>query len=339
MMDGGYMMEKNNQIQSEVELGEMFLNPLLESGPDPYICKHFDGNYYFTATTRTHIALWKSATITGISTAEKKIIWVPPIEGPYSKNIWAPEIHYIHNKWFIYFTANDGGGDDTRRIYVLENSSENPLEGEWNFKGAVNTELPGLDGTVLQHHNQLYFLYAGYGYFPDYGSALYIAKMKNPWTLEGENILISAPTAEWEKQGGMAINEGPIFLKRNGKLFLIFSASATWSDDYCLGMLTANESDDVMDPAAWVKYSEPVFAKNIKNRVFSPGHNSFTQSPDGTEDWIVYHAFSFSEAEGNHRDGKLRNPRIQKYHWNQDGTPNFGKPLPAYTPIKKPSGE
>lgn len=335
------MKEKiqDKREKNSIELDGTFMNPLLESGPDPYIYKHFDNNYYFTVTSGTHIAIWMSKNITGISVSEKKIIWVPPAEGPYSKNIWAPEIHYLYNKWFIYFTANDGGGDDTRRIYVLENSSENPMVGEWIFRGAVNTEKPGLDGTVLQHNNSLYFLYSGYGYFPDYGSALYIAQMENPWTLVGENILISAPTDQWEKKGGMAINEGPIFLKRNGKLFLVFSASATWSDDYCLGMLTAYESDDLMDPNSWVKHPKPVFLKNIENRVFSPGHNSFTQSPDGTEDWIVYHAFSFSEAEGDHRIGKHRNPRIQKISWNQDGTPNFGTPSPAYTPMIRPSGE
>lgn len=332
-------METQNKDNNRDWEKSTFMNPILESGPDPYIHKHIDGNYYFTITLRNCIALWKSSTITGISKAKKTIIWIPPAEGPYSYNIWAPEIHYINEKWYIYFTANDGGGDDTRRIYVLESSSSDPLLDEWNFKGAVNTELPGLDGTVLQHKNELYFLYSGYGHFPDYGSALYIAKMDNPWTLNGENVLISAPTEEWEKQGGMAINEGPIILKRSGKIFLVFSASATWSDDYCLGMLTASDTDNLMDPTSWVKNPKPVFFKNVKNRAFSPGHNCFTQSPDGTEDIIVYHAFSFSEDEGDHRLGHLRNPRIQKFSWNQNGTPNFGTPLPAYTPMLKPSGE
>lgn len=329
--------ETHNIVTRQID--EMFMNPLFESGPDPYIYKHTDGYYYLTITLSTHIAIWRSPTITGFSTTAKKIIWSPPAEGPYSHNIWAPEIHYINGKWFIYFTANDGGGDDTRRIYVLENSSPNPLLGNWHFRGAVNTDYPGLDGTVLQHKNELYFLYSGYGYFPDYGSALYMAKMENPWTLIGENILLSAPVDEWEKQGGMAINEGPIFLKRNGKIFLVFSASATWSDDYCLGMLTACETSNLLDPDSWAKHPGPVFSKSVKNRVFSPGHNSFTQSPDGTEDWIVYHAFSFSEAEGDHRLGRLRNPRIQKINWKPDGTPNFGTPQPAYTPMVKPSGE
>lgn len=332
-------MEKQTNKRVTSRKDKKFMNPLLESGPDPYIYKHVDGTYYFTTTLADHIAIWKSSSITGLSRAEKKIIWSPPEEAPYSDNIWAPELHYIQGKWFIYFTANDGGGDETRRIYVLENSSANPILGEWNFKSAVNTELPGLDGTVLQHQNQLFFIYSGYGYFPDYGSALYIAKMDNPWTLKGENVLISAPTNEWEKQGGMAINEGPITLKRNGKIFLIFSASATWSDDYCLGMLTALETANLLNPDSWLKHPEPVFLKNVKNRVFSPGHNSFTQSPDGKEDWILYHAFSFSETEGDHRLGKLRNPRVQKFNWNPDGTPNFGTPLPAYTPMDKPSGE
>ncbi|MEM5596614.1 hypothetical protein AAHB53_10220 [Niallia circulans] len=56
--------------------------------------------------------------------------------------------------------------------------------------------------------------------------------------------------------------------------------------------------------------------------------------PDGTEDWIVYHAISESEG-GSQR----RSTRIQKFNWNADGSPNFGIPLCTSTPITVPSGE
>jgi GH43 family beta-xylosidase len=311
-----------------------FQNPLMNPGADPWVYK--DSNmYYFMVTRGTCIDLWKSPTLSGIADGECKTIWTSPHEGICSKNVWAPEIHKISGKWFVYFTANDGdGGDKTRKIFVLENASQDPFEGEWLERGHVNTEHPGLDGTVFEHSSHLYFVYAGYGSFPAYGSALYIAKMENPWTLTGPNVLISKPEYEWEMQGGMAINEGPVLLKRNGKLFLVYSASTTWSDDYSLGMLTASTEANLLNVQSWVKSHQPVFKKLVENEVFAPGHNSFTQSPDGTEDWIIYHAIPVSDG-GNHR----RSTRIQKFGWKADGTPDFGIPLSTSVQTQLPSGE
>lgn len=99
---------------------------------------------------------------------------------------------------------------------MLENESPNPMDGDWVWKGALGTPVPGLDGTVLKLGARFYFLYAGYGHFPDYGSAIYIMRMSNPYTLTGDHVLLTAPTFSWEKQGGMAINEGPVMLHRNG---------------------------------------------------------------------------------------------------------------------------
>ncbi|MBZ9537065.1 glycoside hydrolase family 43 protein [Cytobacillus oceanisediminis] len=311
-----------------------FHNPILDPGADPWVYKEKD-TYYFMVTKRTRLDLWKSPTLSGMAQGTCKTIWTAPSEGINCANIWAPEIHRINGKWYIYFTANDGIGDDqSRKIFVLENSAEDPFNGDWVERGYVNTEYPGLDGTIFEHKGRLYFVYAGYGNFPEYGSALYIAEMENPWTLTGPNVLLSKPEYDWEKQGGMAINEGPVMLKRNNKLFLVYSASTTWSDDYSLGMLTTSENKDVMNPEVWVKSTEPVFKKSIENKVFAPGHNSFTQSPDGTEDWIVYHAIS--ESEGG---SQQRSTRIQKFNWNADGSPNFGIPLCTSAPITIPSGE
>lgn len=217
---------------------------------------------------------------------------------------------------------------------MLENTEADPLEGEWVWKSALDTPVPGLDGSVLIMHDQLYFLYAGYGHFPDYGSAIYIMRMTNPWTLEGEQTLLTAPTLEWEKQGGMAINEGPVILKRNGRVFLIYSASTTWSEDYALGMLTMDEK---ADPIFAVFLDENIgtgFPQNVENSVYATGHNSFTRSPDDTEDWIVFHALPAVGVET-----KFRATRVQKFGWHPDGTPDFGTPFADEQALEVPSGE
>ncbi|WP_334075474.1 glycoside hydrolase family 43 protein [Paenibacillus sp. A14] len=317
-----------------------FSNPILQNGADPWIIKREDGIYYMTVTLGDRIALWHGKTMTELGSAAPKTIWMPEAPGPYSHHLWAPELHYIEGNWYIYYTANDGGGgDETRRVCVLQLKGDDPLNDEWIFKGAVNTEYPGLDGTILPHRGELYFFYSGYGHFLDYGSAIYAARMVNPWTLTGPNVLITAPTEPWEKQGGMAINEGPSFLRRNGRIYLVFSASATWSDDYCLGMTMISEAEDLLDAGSWIKLGGPVFAKNPEARVYAPGHNSFTVSPDGSEDWLVYHAYSYSEAERDRSAGSPRSTRIQKIGWKENGEPDLGVPLATETAIPLPSGE
>lgn len=311
-----------------------FRNPVLEEAADPWIYKHTDGLYYFMSTLGDRLELRKSASMTGVASGRNKVVWIPEEGGPYSYNLWAPEIHRVEGKWYIYYTANEGGGDDTRRICVLENEEEDPLDGDWTWRGVVNTAYPGLDGTVMLHREQLYFLYAGYGNFPEYGTAIYIARMTSPWAIEANNVLLTAPTLEWEKQGGMAINEGPVILSRNGKLFLVYSASTTWSEDYALGLLTMDEGDDPMESSSWNKSMTPVFRKCEEQGVYATGHNSLTVSPDGTEDWIVYHALAAPGLDLN-----LRSTRMQKFGWRSDGTPDFGIPIGSSQNIPVPSGE
>ncbi|MFL0556468.1 MULTISPECIES: glycoside hydrolase family 43 protein [Paenibacillus] len=318
---------------------QTFVNPILSNGADPWVTRHPDGSYYMMVTLGNRLALWHSPTLSGLGHVQPKTVWTPEPNGPYSYNLWAPELHFINGRWYIYYTANDGGGDDTRRICVLELAGDDPMNDEWQFKAVVNTKFAGLDGTVIQHQGELYFFYSGYGHFPDYGSAIYAARMANPWTLTGPNVLITAPTEPWEKQGGMAINEGPVLLRRNGWIFLVFSASATWSDDYGLGMARIPETADLLDAKSWIKEEGPVFAKNPSAGVYAPGHNSFTVSPDGSEDWIVYHAYDYSEAERPRSAGSPRSTRLQKFGWQANGMPDFGIPVGTGMPIPRPAGE
>ncbi|MBD1383355.1 family 43 glycosylhydrolase [Metabacillus arenae] len=306
-----------------------FKNPINTAGADPYVMYHSDGYYYFTRTLGHRIDIWKSRTLTGIDLGERKTVWTKPSN---VKDIWAPEIHHINGKWYIYYTANTGCGDDCRGVYVLENASADPLSGEWVEKGKVNTEYAGLDGSVFNHKGKLYFMYAAYGdWSGEHGSAIAIAPMSNPWTLNGKNVILTYPEYEWEKKG-MHVNEGAVILKRGDKIHLVYSASACWEDDYAISKLTASDKSNLLDPKSWSKSKEPLFSKSEENSVYGPGHNSFVKSKDGKEDWIVYH--------GNSAPGQGCGPRptrVQNFSWNNDDSPNFGVPISDQS--KVPSGE
>ena len=315
-----------------------FTNPLLSSGPDPWVVKQ--GNtYYYTHTLGNRIALWKTAKVTELRNVTPQTIWTAPTTGPNSQNVWAPEIHYINNKWYAYYAADDGTNAN-HRMYVLENSSADPLTGTWVSKGKISdpTDKWAIDGTVMEHNGQMYFLWSGWEGNVDERQDIYIARMSDPWTIQGNRVQLSTPTFDWEKLGFPDVNEGPQILKNaGGRVFLIYSASGCWNDDYALGMLTLKANGDPMNAADWTKSASPVFTKNPTASAYGPGHNSFYKSADGTEDWIIYHANpSSGQGQGC---GNNRSPRTQKFTWNADGTPNFGAPVSINTPITKPSGE
>ncbi|WP_324671536.1 glycoside hydrolase family 43 protein [Hymenobacter sp. GOD-10R] len=316
------------------QLGSSFTNPLLDNGPDPWVTRH-NGYYYYMNTMGNRLVIRKTKVLSQVSAASATTVWTPPATGPNSGGIWAPELHFQRGKWYLYYTAADAQkfNDDTRGVFVLENSAADPTTGQWIDRGKINTRYPGLDGSVFEDRGQLYFLYSAY-VGPQ--SVLCIAPMQNPWTLLADKeVVIATPTYTWEKGGGRQILEGPEFLRgKKGQVFIVYSASACWDDNYSLGMLTASGQSDLLQASSWTKSSEPVFCKSVANSVYGPGHNSFTTSPNGRQDWIVYHAKDAPTGKC-----EQRSLRMQPFSWNPDGTPRFGAPVSTKTVLSWPVGQ
>ena len=318
---------------------DSFVNPLLTSGPDPWVIRK-DNQYYYTHTLGNRIGIWKTSKMSELKNAPQTIVWTPTATGINSKNIWAPELHTFDNKWYIYYTAGASADLATQRTFVLENANADPTSGAWTDKGQIRdstADFFAIDGTVLTHNGKNYFAWSGQAMPADNTQRLYIAAMSNPWTLETKRTLISSPDYSWEKSGAPpAVNEGPEFITNpQGRLLLVYSASGCWTDDYALGVLMLKAGGDPLVAADWTKHPTPIFVKQPANGAYGPGHNSFFKSVDGQEDWILYHA---NPAAGQGCKD-FRSPRMQRFTWNVDGTPNFGTPVKININIKKPSGE
>ena len=82
--------------------------PLVEQRADPYIYQHSDGYYYFTGSYPDYdrIVLRKAKKISDLKEAEEYLLWEKYDEGEMSKHIWAPELHYIDGKWYIYYALS-----------------------------------------------------------------------------------------------------------------------------------------------------------------------------------------------------------------------------------------
>ena len=319
-----------------------FTNPLLSSGADPWSI-YKDGYYYYTHTFGDRLAIWKTKSIADLKSAPNKTVFLPPSGKAYSKQLWAPELHFINKKWYIYFAA-DSGKNEGHRLWVLENDSKDPMQGTWKLKGKISdpTDKWAIDASVFQHNGMLFMTWSGWEGDKNGEQDIYISKMKNPWTLEGKRVRLSSPTLQWEKYGDLHdannpphvnVNEGPQFLKHGDRIFLIYSASGCWTEYYALGMLSASVKSNLLDSTSWTKNPEPVFKASVENGVYAPGHNSFFKSPDGTEDWILYHANS----EPGQGCGRKRSPRAQKFTWDANGIPYFGEPVKTGIAIDVPS--
>ncbi|MDB5240488.1 MAG: glycosyl hydrolase family 43 [Spirosoma sp.] len=325
-----------------------FTNPIKSSGPDPWVLQK-DGWYYYMNTTGRNLTLWKTRNMADLATAESKVIYTPPAGQPYSKDLWAPEIHYFTDnggtgRWYVYFSA-DSLNNLSHRVWVIENPSPDPMLGEWTLKGKIGDAANHweIDMSVMEYNGQLYAAWSGWEGPTNGRQDIYIAKLKNPWTLDGDRVKISQPDQPWEQHGAtpvewqkngeppaVYVNEGPEFLRHDNKLFIVYSANACWLD-YCMGMLTYSCTGSLTEPTNSTKIRQPLFVQAPENGVWAPGHGGFFRSADQKQDWMIYHA-NPSATDGC---GNKRAPHIQPFTWNPDGTPNFGKPM-AKTPMPVP---
>ena len=316
-------------MESTGQPAATFRNPLMADGPDPWMVFH-NGYYYLTATSSTEIRIRRAASITQLADAPDVVVWSDRTPSRNAQ-IWAPEFYLLDGpngrRWYLYYTASDGN-DLKHRLHVIEGSGDDPM-GPYAYKAQLRTdpsdEHYGIDAGVLQTGDgRLYLLWAGHP-----GHVLFVSAMADPWTLTGERVNLPASGFGCDE-----VREGPVALRRNGQIFLVYSACDTGKPDYKLAMLIADEQSDPLAPQSWRQHPRPVFERYDGNGVYGPGHNGFFQSPDGTQDWIVYHAKT--SAEYTYAG---RTPRAQRFTWSPDGTPDFGAPLPLDADIPVPSGD
>ena len=302
--------------------------PLIKQRADPFIFKHSDGYYYFTASVPAYdrIELRRAATIEGLAGAEPVTVWEKHPSGEMSELIWAPELHYINGQWLIYFAAGHTEEVLDHRMYVLACDGANPLCHPFVEMGRIDTgrDAFALDATTFIHEGRQYLVWAEQDVSIPGHSNLYIARMADPATLETSPVLLSKPEYDWECVRFL-VNEGPAVICRNERVFISYSASGV-GREYCMGLLWASMGDDLLDADAWAKSKEPVFQTSDKNMLYGPGHNSFTVAEDGTTDLLVYHARPYEHIEGDPLYDPNRHTCVQAFSWDENDMPVFGEP-------------
>jgi GH43 family beta-xylosidase len=319
-----------------------FTNPLA-SGADPWVVKQA-GIYHYIQSRNNGIYIATSPNLSDVIVAPATQVWAaPPAPAWNTTNIWAPELHFIDGRWYIYYAGGPAPAPFlNQRAGVLQSAGADAL-GPYVDKGMLYTgdeaatgadNRWAIDLTVGVIGGRRYAVWSGWR-----GSAstdrtpqyTYIAPMENPWTISSNRAEISGPTESWERGTELDLQEGQTFLTHGGDVFILYSTRESWLKEYRLGQLRLQSaSADPMSPASWIK-SGPVFTGT--GGVLGVGHASFSVSPDETESWVVYHS-KVSEAPGWDRV-----VRMQKFTWGPDGAPSFGDPVPSGQKTARPAGE
>lgn len=293
-------------------------NPIYPTGGDPWVTEH-NGEYFYCFSKGNGVAVNKIKSIDALTEENAVQVYTAPQETSYSCNYWAPELHYINGEWYIYVAADDGDFDN-HRMYVLKGTSQNPTD-PFLLIGKISdaTDKWAIDGTVLQLNGELFFVWSGWDGDENVEQNIYIAHMSDPCTIDGERIKLSSPVFDWERVGEPYVNEGPAVLQYEGRVYIVYSASGSWTNNYCLGMLTLTDTSNPLGLSSWQKSSEPVF-KSKERVAYGPGHCSFAPASDGSI-WMVYHA---NRKKNTGWSG--RSVWIQPVEWNKNGSPDFGEP-------------
>jgi GH43 family beta-xylosidase len=310
----------------------MFTNPLTtENSADPAVIYH-DGFYYAVVCAGDRgcaLDVMKAKKLQDVFKADPVRVYTSNKKGPLAFDHWAPELWYIGGSWYIYTCATDGINNFTHRVIVLKGASQNPQD---SFEFVCQLPLGdfySIDSSILHAPNgKMYLLWSASNEKGiDNPCQMYMAEMESPVKMKnpGERLLIKDNDYNWE----FTVIEGPACLVKNGVVSVVYSANAFDTVNYCLGLMVCrNANDPDFRNWKWEVSPEPVFKATEK--VWGPGHNTFTVSPDGTETWIVYHSKAIREKDA------YRCPSAQKINWEND-VPVLGVPVDPGVPIEEPS--
>lgn len=327
-------------IDDPEEKNIMVRNPLsYQNYSDPFVTyDHSTGYYYFIASCQSNkMTIFRSKHLYNLITkADYEVVYECGSGDVYGP-MWAPEMYKIKGHWYIFTSCqekyNSNFFAEKKRLLILKSKTENPFDG-FEFYSKPDTSLFAIDPTFTEINGKYFICYSKVD--SKCRQILEIREMDENLNFTDHYGVIAEAELKWEMVTGYDVNtivEGAFFLKKNGRLFIIYSANGCWSDDYCLGILEYM-GGDICDKKNWKKYPEPLFKKG--NNVFGVGHASFFNSPDEKEIWCAYHCLSQSNPS---LEESKRYTCVQKIDFDENGFPIMGLPIKEGEEKNPPTGE
>ncbi len=228
----------------------IFSNKRPHYGQDPFLVP-FEGHYLLIeSVAERRIVIREVNDLENFNPGPKHLVWHDPRES----QVWAPELHQIDRSWYIYYSYSDGYNPN-HRSQVLQ-STDSPFGPYQKLNGPIH-DIWGIDATILEYEGERYLIWSGWEdnhtVFPQ---NLYGASLINPNEIE-DRIKIASPSFPWEKSIA-PILEGPQILKSDsGKLFISYSANASWTCEYAVGLLEYI-GGPILSSDSWAKHPQPI---------------------------------------------------------------------------------
>ena len=284
-------------------------------GQDPWVVAH-DGSFLLvqSAGGNRRIVIKRFRHLERMDRNVETVIWSARAGGGRYRQVWAPELHQLEGRWYVYFAAGDGQPANHRMFALV---ADDPF-GPYCELGPVRDTLHdvwSIDMTVFTHEDGLYAVWSGWeGPHDGFPQNLYVAPMADPWTISGERRCISRPEHGWETSVA-PVNEGPTVVRHagTGRLFLLYAADASWTTAYKTGLIEWT-GGDIMDPRAWRKSPDPWFTGG--------GHGCVVDTTTGSH--FVYHRKLTGEP--GWADREIRSTPLL---WDADGYPLIQAVAPA----------
>jgi GH43 family beta-xylosidase len=263
---------------------------------DPFVLK-YRGAYWAYST-----GFQADGRVFGILHSDDLIHWQPvgsamdPLPGDFPC-YWAPEVTYEDDGSFLMYYSV--GNEENMVIRVAR--AEDPAGPFYDLGSALTNEPFAIDAHVFKDDDGSRYLF----YATDFlrhthiGTGTVVAKMKDPFSLEGEAVPVTRAKYDWqvydpkrESKGGVRWHtvEGPFVLKRKGIYYEMFSGGNWQNITYGVSFAT---SDRILTDAEWQQHADgekilPIL-RTIPDKVVGPGHNSVVRGPNNRDLYCVYH--------------------------------------------------
>ncbi len=287
---------------------------------DNPVCSAYLADPYCFRVGDTYYAVGTGVTEAGTTDTQQRVVpmvrshdlqhWeelgpvlIPP-EEERGGSFWAPAVACHNGVFYLYYHAS-GNGRGFRIRVATSSVPTGPYVDVGQPMTDVATNPFAIDSDPFRDDDgQWYLFYATDFYDSDAttfrGTALVVDRLRTMTELAGEPRTVMRAHWHWQLfernrlMGGVAADwytlEGASVVKRAGRYYCFYSAGNYQNDSYGVDYLVA---DHVTGPWREAGGSRgPQILRSVPGQVIGPGHNSIVSSPDGQQDYVVYHAWN-----------------------------------------------
>lgn len=260
------MLISENRRMADVGNG-YYQNPILGGNyPDPSVVR-VGSDFYMTHSSFVYgpgLLIWHSRDL---------VNWKPVCHAieTYHGNIWAPDLIYYNEIFYIYFYS-----DGTNWVIT----SKSPL-GKWSEPIDLKVKWLIDPGHVADNEGNRYLYFSG-------GQAIALAQ--DGLSIVGEIMNVYSGWKypdDWVVEGFSL--EGPKLIHRDGYFYLL-SAQGGTAGPATSHMVVCARSKEVLGPWENSPFNPIIHTESDEELWWSQGHGSFVDTPDGSW-WMMYHGY------------------------------------------------